>query len=397
MGITLAFAQSMGTPVVCRLSEYLRSVVYRVPGFIVREGHLSPVVVQSTPDFRAAIVTDPLRYLREEEFSNQYQLDVSFPDALHDKCGMYVKESQSEIFVVIQLKEDMRSFPAIDGQCIRVEYDGVEQLIIVDCDDAAAPRPDEKENSISEVLSAAREGLGVTGEFENIFDERCYKTDDGKCLYPLSITISLANAEALTPLSPEELATKSEAVKVLAARIEEEIDESDGGERPGPVIAPKVFLTYSWDSDSHKQWAKEFATRLRGDGIDVALDQWEAVYGDQLPAFMESSIRESQFVLIVCTPNYKARSEAHVGGVGYEGAIVTAEMMSERNHRKFIPVLRRGTPKDAMPSWLKGKIYSDLSADPYSEDNYRDLVRWLLDMREPPPPIGKPMSTFDPD
>ena len=60
MGITLAGVRLMGTPVACRLSEYLRTIVYRVPGFIVRESHLSPVIVQPDTDFRAAIVTDPM-------------------------------------------------------------------------------------------------------------------------------------------------------------------------------------------------------------------------------------------------------------------------------------------------------------------------------------------------
>ena len=75
----------------------------------------------------------------------------------------------------------------------------------------------------------------------------------------------------------------------------------------------------------------------------MTLDQWETAFGDQLPSFMEEAIRESQYVLIVCTPNYKERSEGRKGGVGYEGDIMTAEIMAEKNHRKFIPVLRSGT------------------------------------------------------
>ncbi len=397
MGITVAFAQMMGTSIDCRISEYLRTIVYRVPGFFVKQGHTSPVVVQSTSGLKAAIVTDPLKYLAEEDFSDQYHLDVSFPETLLSKCDPYLKKAETEIFVVIQIKEDMRSFPAIDGQCIRTEYDGTERLFVVDCDDAAMPRPDEREDSIGEVLAAVREGLGVTGEFEDVFAARCYRTDDEKCLYPLSVEFRVGKVEVSTPLTPEEFAAKSEAVRVLAAKVEKGIDEGDVRRGQGSILVPKVFLSYSWDSDDHKDWVKEFATRLRADGIDVTLDQWEAVYGDQLPGFMESAVRESQFVLIVCTPNYKARSEEREGGVGYEGDVLTAEMMTDRNNRKFIPVLRSNTWKNAAPSWLSGKVYSDLSNDQYSEQNYQDLVRTLLGMREPPPPIGKPMSTFDPE
>jgi hypothetical protein len=82
---------------------------------------------------------------------------------------------------------------------------------------------------------------------------------------------------------------------------------------------PSSFLSYSWDDDEHKAWAKALAERLRGDGIDAMLDQWAAIPGDQLPAFMEQALGSHDYVLIICTPRYKERSERRSGGVGYEG------------------------------------------------------------------------------
>ena len=90
------------------------------------------------------------------------------------------------------------------------------------------------------------------------------------------------------------------------------------------------------------------------------------------------SIRENGFVVIVCTPRYKSRSDSREGGVGYEGDIMTAEVMSSNNHRKFIPILRKGAWSGAAPSWLLGKYYINLTGDPYSERDYEDLVRTLL-------------------
>ena len=106
------------------------------------------------------------------------------------------------------------------------------------------------------------------------------------------------------------------------------------------------------------------------------------------------SIRENGFVVIVCTPRYKSRSDLREGGVGYEGDIMTAEVMSSNNHRKFIPVLRKGAWPEAAPSWLLGKYYINLTGDPYSERDYEDLVRTLLGIHEIAPPIGKPMATL---
>jgi hypothetical protein len=136
------------------------------------------------------------------------------------------------------------------------------------------------------------------------------------------------------------------------------------------------------------------AARLRADGVDVSIDRWAAIPGDQLPAFMERAIRDNEFVVIICTPRYKSRSDSRKGGVGYEGDIMTAEVINANNPRKFIPVLRRGSWSEAAPSWLLGKYYINLSGDPYSERDYEDLVRTLLGIRETAPPIGKPMATI---
>ncbi len=157
-----------------------------------------------------------------------------------------------------------------------------------------------------------------------------------------------------------------------------------------------VFISYSWDDDQHCEWVRKLAERLRADGVDVSIDRWATVPGDQLPAFMERAIRDNEFVVIVCTPRYKHRSDSRKGGVGYEGDIMTAEVMSSQNHRKFIPVLRSGSWPEAAPSWLLGKYYINLTGSPYLERDYEDLVRTLLGIRETAPPLGKPMATIIP-
>ena len=136
--------------------------------------------------------------------------------------------------------------------------------------------------------------------------------------------------------------------------------------------------------------SSDLATRLRKDGIEAILDKWETAPGDQLPAFMEQAIRENQFVVIVCTPRYKSRSESREGGVGYEGDIMTAEVMNQQNNRKFIPILRKGTWSEATPSWLSGKRHVDLSGRALFRTDYEELVRALLGKLESPPPVVSP-------
>lgn len=152
---------------------------------------------------------------------------------------------------------------------------------------------------------------------------------------------------------------------------------------------PTAFVSYAWESSEAQKWVKDLATKLRNDGADVKLDQWEVVPGDQLPHFMEKSVRENDFVLIVCTPKYKEKSEKRSGGVGYEGDVMTAEVLQTSNHRKFIPILKSGTKDTAMPSWLSGKYYIDLSDKEKYNGNYSDLKATLLNSRESAPPLGK--------
>jgi TIR domain len=120
----------------------------------------------------------------------------------------------------------------------------------------------------------------------------------------------------------------------------------------------------------------------------VTLDQWSLAPGDQLPQFMETAVRDNDFILIVCTPRYKQKSDGRLGGVGYEGDIMTGEVHNGQDRRKFIPILRDGEWKDAAPSWLAGTFYLNLRGNPYPEDTYEVLLNNLNGTRETAPPVG---------
>ena len=203
-------------------------------------------------------------------------------------------------------------------------------------------------------------------------------------LFRPSVTLAIDRAVAYD----QRMRTYARKMSGYGKNTDETVKRQSGG------TMKSAFISYSWDDEEHREWVRELATRLRADGADVSIDRWAAVPGDQLPAFMERAIRDNEFVIIVCTPRYKRRSDAREGGVGYEGDIMTAEAMTSQNQRKFIPVLRSGEWKQAAPSWLLGKYYINLSGNPYSERDYADLVRTLLRIRETAPPIGAPMATI---
>ncbi len=152
--------------------------------------------------------------------------------------------------------------------------------------------------------------------------------------------------------------------------------------------APKISVSYAWEDEAHMQWVGEFAARLRGNGIDVSLDQWMMGLGKPLPEFMEKLVREHERVLVICTPTYKEKSDARVGGVGYEGDLMTGEILTQNKREKFIPVLCEGDWAKSIPSWLSGISGVDLRGDEYAESEYHKLVDELHGRTPQAPPLG---------
>ena len=206
------------------------------------------------------------------------------------------------------------------------------------------------------------------------------------------IYVSVLDSQHQMGIEPEraEIEVLQTTVKFAQTLREREnrvgVDGTDSQETGMPKRI-KAFVSYSWDSDEHKQWVRELATQLRHDGIETILDQWQLVPGDQLTHFMECAVRDSEYVLIVCTQAYKRKSDQRIGGAGYEGDIMSAEVLSEGNHRKFIPILREQPSKLSLPTWLQGKLYINLTGSPHQKDEYRDLLTTLLGTRTKAPPV----------
>jgi TIR domain len=169
-------------------------------------------------------------------------------------------------------------------------------------------------------------------------------------------------------------------------------------ENPGTLAIseegnPRVFISYSWDSDEHQEWVLTLATRLRQEGVDVVLDEWNLGLGENRFHFMERSVVSAEFILLVCTPIYAEKSNDREGGVGYESNIITTQIAEKTDKQKFIPVLRAGDWKSALPVWLKHMVGCNLSADPYSESEYRKLLRTLHRQQAVAPALG-PRPSF---
>ena len=100
-----------------------------------------------------------------------------------------------------------------------------------------------------------------------------------------------------------------------------------------------AFISYSWDRDEHRDWVRSLAQRLQSDGVSIKIDA-NMEPGESISKFMES-ITECDFVIVICTPEYKAAYKNRGGGVGYEGDIMAdAVLRNAISKDRIIPVLR---------------------------------------------------------
>ncbi|RYE18599.1 MAG: hypothetical protein EOP45_13885 [Sphingobacteriaceae bacterium] len=98
------------------------------------------------------------------------------------------------------------------------------------------------------------------------------------------------------------------------------------------------------------------------------------------PYFVEQSISKSDKVLIIFTPNYKARADNRTGGVGYEYSIMNAALYDNQTvNVKIIPILRKGSKQDSIPDFMKQYIHIDITNDENYENSYKDLKREIFD------------------
>lgn len=152
------------------------------------------------------------------------------------------------------------------------------------------------------------------------------------------------------------------------------------------ATVPKVFISYSHDSQDHKKWVLELAQRLRNSGVDAILDQFRVGLGDDLGGFMEKSVAESDRIIMVCTDNYVSKANSGLGGVGYEKMIITAEYMKSIDNNKVIPLIRQNGTHN-VPTFLQTRLHINFSRDDEYELQFDNLLREIHKaplFKEPP-------------
>ena len=156
------------------------------------------------------------------------------------------------------------------------------------------------------------------------------------------------------------------------------------------MTPPTVFISYSHDSPAHADRVLELSDRLRAEGVDCILDQYEAPPPEGWPLWMDKNIGSADFVLMICTPTYFRRvmhmEEPGTGlGIKWEGNLIYNRLYrADSNNTQFVPVLFEDCLPEHIPTPLQGASYYRLP------QQYDDLYRRLTNqMRIQKPELGK--------
>lgn len=157
-----------------------------------------------------------------------------------------------------------------------------------------------------------------------------------------------------------------------------------------PSAEPMVFMSYSHDTPDHKAWVRSLATRLRSNGADVYLDEWNVTLGGNLTAFMERAADPDYRVVAVVSAEYARKADARIGGAGVETQLLSADLYDNLDSDRVIPLLRNNPgAKPALPAFLLGRRFTDFRDDAVYEERYEELARDILGERiNVAPPLG---------
>ena len=146
---------------------------------------------------------------------------------------------------------------------------------------------------------------------------------------------------------------------------------------------PRVFISYSHDSDEHRKLVRGLHASLSRDGCDCQLDVYKDTDEDW-PTWMARQLEEADFVLCVITETYERRFKDQelptVGlGVGWEAGLIRRLLYAKKLHndRIFPAVFARENGKH-IPLELQG--YDIFALD--GPAGYEVLLRKIIKQPE---------------
>jgi tetratricopeptide (TPR) repeat protein len=167
---------------------------------------------------------------------------------------------------------------------------------------------------------------------------------------------------------------------------------------------PRVFLSYSHDSEEHSARVLALTQRLRRDGVDAHLDQFDPRPREGWPHWCARQILDADFVVLVCTATYRDRFFGYerpgIGrGVRWEAKIIKNILYRERQI-ELLPVIFDPDDQPFVPEIVDSEPFRLFGGFGPDDAAYAALLQELTDRRSlpplpdlpPAPEMGRPES-----
>ena len=247
--------------------------------------------------------------------------------------------------------------------------------------------------------AAALDQNWMAGDFDTWIDHRIHLQAFGVTFWrsdierskATSLLESGASPASATPslaLSIEDTKSPAASAAEFAGLVGTQRKQAEG---PGPAPGDlgTVFISYTHDGPDHSGVVLALSNRLRSEGIDCVLDQYEPAPPEGWPQWMDREIKKAKFVLLICTMAYYRRvmgeEELGIGlGISWEGNLIYNHIYNMGSiNSKFIPVVLDAAHVKYIPTPIQGATRYNL-ADP---DGYERLYSRLIakPLTEKPP------------
>lgn len=136
----------------------------------------------------------------------------------------------------------------------------------------------------------------------------------------------------------------------------------------------KVFISYSWDNESHKTWVEKI--------VNVLNNHFKVEFDKNLEIamspsnYMKHNILSSDFVLIIFTKEYNSRIDKMGTGVQTEFSLISEDLFRKISFGKYIPILREGNKIESIPKIMQDSIYSDFRND----ESYVESLNKIIEL-----------------
>ena len=184
------------------------------------------------------------------------------------------------------------------------------------------------------------------------------------------ITASLAAASSISII--KEWLNRKMKTKIKIGGIEIEISDKSESKILSQIsetvknlrIHPKVFIIYP---HSQKQFVKKLTNDLNQSGINIWLDENELKPGDSIKPKIEKALRESQWVILVPTPEDRGSSWV------YKEIDLAYEQEKERSRPFIIPLKMK---EGKIPTEFEERMWADFSND--YETGLKSLLKGII-------------------